>query len=175
MTADALIPAEAAGTRVRHRCLSLAVICAFIHTNRPNPAGRGPDTVETRLFICCARWTAHANVPNVLPHLVQGAFMGQPGYPPGYGQPPQQVDNNMTMSIVSIFLFWPLAIPAIINASKVAPLVQQGDIVGAQAAAAESKRWSKLALIIGIIGWAIGLIGCCLIIVLGSAVSNTTG
>ena len=50
--------------------------------------------------------------------------MGQPGYP---GQPPQQVDNNMTMSIVLIFLFWPLAIPAIINASKVAPLLQQGD------------------------------------------------
>ena len=49
--------------------------------------------------------------------------MGQPGYP---GQPPQQVDNNMTMSIVSIFLFWPLAIPAIINASKVNPLLAAG-------------------------------------------------
>jgi ABC-type sugar transport system permease subunit len=33
--------------------------------------------------------------------------MAQPGQPPA-------VDNNMTMSIVSIFLFWPLAIPAII-------------------------------------------------------------
>ena len=47
------------------------------------------------------------------------------------------VDNNMTMSIVSIFLFWPLAIPAIINASKVNPLLVQGDIAGAEAAAAE--------------------------------------
>jgi len=86
--------------------------------------------------------------------------MGQPGYP--VQQPPQQVDNNMTMSIVSIFLFWPLAIPAIMNASKVAPLVQQGDIAGAQAAAAESKKWSKLALIIGLIGWAVGIV-CCII------------
>ena len=42
--------------------------------------------------------------------------MAQPGQPPA-------VDNNMTMSIVSIFLFWPLAIPAIISASKVNPLL----------------------------------------------------
>ena len=56
------------------------------------------------------------------------------------------VDNNMTMSIVSIFLFWPLAIPAIINASKVNQLLAQGDVAGAQAAATESKKWSRLAL-----------------------------
>ena len=72
---------------------------------------------------------------------------------PGYGSNPQgqypPVDNNMTWSIVSIFLFWPLAIPAIINASKVNPALQIGDYAGAQAAAAESKKWSKLALIVG--------------------------
>jgi interferon-induced transmembrane protein len=74
------------------------------------------------------------------------------------------------MSIVSIFLFWPLAIPAIINASKVNPLLQQGDYAGAQAAAAESRKWSKLALIIGIIGWIVGII-CCVVyfVVLASA------
>lgn len=83
----------------------------------------------------------------------------QPGYPSYQSQPPQ-IDNNMTMSIVSIFLFWPLAIPAIINASKVNPMLRQGDYAGAQAAAAESKKWSKLALIIGLIGWAIGIICC---------------
>jgi hypothetical protein len=95
----------------------------------------------------------------------------QPGY---QGQPPQ-VDNNMTMSIVSIFLFWPLAIPAIMNASKVNPLLQQGDYAGAQAAAAESKKWSKLALIIGLIGWAIGII-CCIIyfVVIAASVGTST-
>jgi hypothetical protein len=92
----------------------------------------------------------------------------QPGYS---GQPPQQVDNNMTMSIVSIFLFWPLAIPAIINASKVNTLVQQGDYAGAQAAAAESKKWSKLALIIGLIGWAVGILCCILYIFIIAAAS----
>lgn len=82
---------------------------------------------------------------------------------PGYSQQPQQppaIDNNMTMSIVAIFLFWPLAIPAIINASKVNPLLQQGDYAGAQTAANESKRWSKLALIVGIC-WYVVVIICC--------------
>ncbi|MBX7265297.1 CD225/dispanin family protein [Micromonospora sp. Llam7] len=92
----------------------------------------------------------------------------QPGYP---SQPPQSVDNNMTMSIVAIFLFWPLAIPAIINASKVNPLLQQGDYAGAQAAAAESKKWSKWALIVGIAWIAIVLV-CC---VGGSLLGAMTG
>jgi len=89
----------------------------------------------------------------------------QPGYPPQ--GPPPQIDNNMTMSIVSIFLFWPLAIPAIINASKVNPLLQQGDYAGAQNAAAESKKWSKLAIIIGICLWAVGVLCCIGTLVLG--------
>jgi hypothetical protein len=96
-------------------------------------------------------------------------FMVQPGYS---GQP-QQVDNNMTMSIVSIFLFWPLAIPAIINASKVNPLLQSGDYNGAVAAATESKKWSKLALIIGLVLWGISIV-CCIgyFIILGSVAAN---
>jgi hypothetical protein len=80
--------------------------------------------------------------------------MAQPGQQPA-------VDNNMTMSIVSIFLFWPLAIPAIISASKVNPLLQQGDIMGAQAAATDSKKWSKLAIIVGIVVYALIILGCC--------------
>ncbi len=95
--------------------------------------------------------------------------MAQPGYS---GQP--QVDNNMTMSIVSIFLFWPLAIPAIISASKVTTLLQQGDVAGAQAAAADSKKWSKLALIIGLVSWGIGLV-CCIgyFFVIAAAATNS--
>ncbi|GAA1735312.1 CD225/dispanin family protein [Luedemannella helvata] len=91
---------------------------------------------------------------------------------PGYSGQPQQIDNNMTMSIVAIFLFWPLAIPAIMNASKVNPLVQQGDIAGAQAAAAESKKWSKLALYVGLGLWAVSIICCILWFVVVAAASN---
>jgi hypothetical protein len=97
--------------------------------------------------------------------------MVQPGYPPPQGQPPA-IDNNMTMSIVSIFLFWPLAIPAIINASKVNPALQVGDYATAQQAAAESKKWSKLALIIGICLWALSLI-CCVIYIALIASANS--
>ena len=100
----------------------------------------------------------------------------QPGYPP-QGQPPQ-IDNNMTMSIVSIFLFWPLAIPALINASKVNTLLQQGDYAGAQAAAAESKKWSKLSLIVGLISYGIAIL-CCVgyfVLIAGSiATSSNNG
>lgn len=88
---------------------------------------------------------------------------------PGYPQQPQ-IDNNMTMSIVAIFLFWPLAIPAIINASKVNPLLQQGDFNGAQTAAAESKKWSKLALWIGGGMWVLSCVcGCAWFFLVASA------
>jgi hypothetical protein len=90
--------------------------------------------------------------------------MVQPGQPG-----PPAIDNNMTMSIVAIFLFWPLAIPAIMSASKVNPLLQQGDFAGAQAAAADSKKWSKLALIIGLVGWGLGILTCCGFFVLAGA------
>src|SRR5690349_9994276 len=85
-------------------------------------------------------WRPPCTLPFVLfRHANSGAHMGYPpqyppqGYPP-QGQP-QPIDNNMTMSIVAIFLFWPLAIPAIINASKVNPALQVGDYAGAQNAA----------------------------------------
>jgi hypothetical protein len=81
----------------------------------------------------------------------------------------------MTMSIVSIFLFWPLAIPAIINASKVNPLLQQGDYAGAQAAAAESKKWSKLALIVGLIWYAVVIVCCVIYFVVIAAAATSTG
>jgi len=92
---------------------------------------------------------------------------------PGYQQQQPPVDNNMTMSIVAIFLFWPLAIPAIMNASKVNPLLQQGDYAGAQAAATESKKWSKWALIVGISWYVIWLI-CCVIGVATGAMTGST-
>jgi hypothetical protein len=84
------------------------------------------------------------------------------------------MDNNMTMSIVAIFLFWPLAIPAIINASKVNPALQAGDVAGAQRALTDSKRWSRLALIIGICAWAVGVLCCIIYFVFIAAAATTT-
>lgn len=94
----------------------------------------------------------------------------QPGYP---GQPPQ-INNNMTMSIVSLFLFWPLAIPALINASKVNTLLQQGDYQGAQNAAEQSRKWSKLAIIIGAVWYVVVIICVVVTVVLSANAANTT-
>jgi hypothetical protein len=81
---------------------------------------------------------------------------------PQYGQPaPAPLNNGMTRAIIAIFLFWPLAIPAIISASKVNDLSARGDVVGAQAAAADSLKWSKLAFIIGGVLWGLTIIACC--------------
>ena len=68
-------------------------------------------------------------------------------------QPP--VKNYMVMSVVAILFFWPLAIPAIINAAKVNPALQQGDYAGAQNASAQAKKWARLAIIIGIVLWVL--------------------
>jgi hypothetical protein len=87
----------------------------------------------------------------------------QPGSP-AQGQPPR-IDNNMRMSVVSTVLFWPLGIPAIINAWRVKVALRRGDYARAQMAAAESRRWSSLALIIGL---GIGLLCCTGGLVLGA-------
>ncbi|WP_432900538.1 CD225/dispanin family protein [Micromonospora matsumotoense] len=92
---------------------------------------------------------------------------------PGYPNPQQPINNNMTPSIVAIFFFWPLAIPAIINASKVNPLLQQGDYAGAEAAARESKKWSKLAFIIGAV-WLVIVLLCCIFGGLMGAIGGNT-
>jgi Interferon-induced transmembrane protein len=92
-------------------------------------------------------------------------------YPP-QGQPP--INNNMTMSIVSIFLFWPLAIPAIIAASKVNPALQTGDFATAQQAATDSKKWSKLALIVGLCWYGVVLLCCVGYFVLFAASATTS-
>jgi hypothetical protein len=87
----------------------------------------------------------------------------QMGYPaaPGGVKP----NNYLAWSIVSIFLFWPLGIPAIINATKVDPAWQMGNAAMAQEHSNKAKMFSMIATIIGaigfviyfIIGWRFGL------------------
>ena len=87
----------------------------------------------------------------------------QMGYPaaPGGVKP----NNYLAWSIVSIFLFWPLGIAAIINATKVDPAWQMGNAAMAQEHSNKAKKFSMIATIIGavgfviyfIIGWRFGL------------------
>lgn len=68
--------------------------------------------------------------------------------------------SGMRLAVVSLFLFWPFSIPAILTASKVDPLWRRGDSAGAAAAAAESRKWSRLAIVTGLVWWG-ALAVCC--------------
>ncbi|MFC4561384.1 CD225/dispanin family protein [Nocardiopsis mangrovi] len=74
-------------------------------------------------------------------------------YHPNNTPPPS---NWMVGAILSIFCFWPLAIPAIIFAAKVNSLWNVGDYQGAEAAAKKAKMFSLIAITLGIIGMIIG-------------------
>jgi Interferon-induced transmembrane protein len=76
--------------------------------------------------------------------------------------PPQlrPAGSPVGLSIVALLFFWPLAIPAFLTASKVEPLRRRGDDAGATAAATEARKWSRLAIIVGLVWYAI-LALCC--------------
>jgi hypothetical protein len=78
---------------------------------------------------------------------------------PGYQHGPR-IATNMTMSVVAIILCPPLAVPALINAARVEPLQDRGDYAGAHQAAAESRRWSRRALLVGVLLWGLSLVCC---------------
>lgn len=88
---------------------------------------------------------------------------GQPpspyGAPPGYGAAPGMKPNNyLVWAIISIFLFWPLAIPAIIQANRVDPMWNSGQYAEAQKASDKAKQYSLLATIIGPCLWVLLII-----------------
>jgi hypothetical protein len=66
----------------------------------------------------------------------------------------------MPWLIACVVLFWPLAIPGIINASRVNALVAAGDHRGAKAASDKAGIWATWATVLGVISWggAIALI-----------------
>jgi hypothetical protein len=71
----------------------------------------------------------------------------------------QPAAPTVIRAIVSFLFFPPLAVPALVYALKANRLLELGDPAGAQTAAAESKKWSKLALIIGTFMW-LALVCC---------------
>lgn len=97
--------------------------------------------------------------PPVYPQQPYNAVPPQPPVapPPAYPQQPQQpaphISNYLAWAIVCIFLCWPLAIPAIVYASKVNNLIAMGDYEGAMNASKNAKTsalslpfWARLPL-----------------------------
>jgi hypothetical protein len=69
-----------------------------------------------------------------------------------------QVRSYLAWSIVCVFLFWPLAIPAIIFASKVKTLVTAGDYQGGVTASRQARMWAIWATGVGAAVWGLS---CC--------------
>jgi hypothetical protein len=75
--------------------------------------------------------------------------------PPAGGSASGTVPNYLVPAIISIFCCWPLAIPAIIFATRVNSSVQAGNMQAAQEASAQAKKFMKLAFIVGGICWVL--------------------
>ena len=107
--------------------------------------------------------TVMDNYNNYQPDYNQG--YDNQGYDPygGYPQQPQQpaphISNYLAWAIVCIFLCWPLAIPAIVYASKVNNLIAMGDYEGAMNASKNAKTFCIIATVLGAIAIVLGIIG----------------
>ena len=58
------------------------------------------------------------------------------------------IKNYMVWSILSVLMFWPTGIPAVLNAIKVNSAKGSGDLALAQDASARAKKWCKISTII---------------------------
>jgi hypothetical protein len=89
----------------------------------------------------------------------------QQGYPQqGYQQPygfPQagrKPSSYLGWAIASIFLFWPVAIPAIYNATKVDSAWQTGQYTEAQIRSESAKMFCTVASGIGAVIWLVWIV-----------------
>lgn len=107
----------------------------------------------------------------------QGAYGPPPGG--GYGQQPPRgprpdIPNYLVQAILAtICCCIPLGIPAIIYASQVNTKLAAGDIAGAQAASANAKKWSLIALVGGVVfGILYAIFNAAILASLGSGASS---
>lgn len=100
-----------------------------------------------------------------------GQYDPQYGQQPPYGQSgaaPAQVNNNLTISIVGLLLFWPVGLIALLSATKVNNLAAQGNVAEAQAEADKAKKFGKIAIIVGACVYALSILACCGLVGLGA-------
>jgi Interferon-induced transmembrane protein len=66
--------------------------------------------------------------------------------------------SHLGWAIVSIVLFWPFAVPAIIFAAQVSSKWAVGDVAGAQASSEKAKNfaiWATIAFVIELVAFAV--------------------
>jgi ABC-type phosphate transport system permease subunit len=81
--------------------------------------------------------------------------MSQNWTPPPAGGASAPIPNYLVPSIIAIVCCWPLAIPAIVFATRVNSAVAAGNTAEAQENSAKAKKFMKLAFIIGSICWVL--------------------
>ncbi len=92
-------------------------------------------------------------------------------YPPGYNQGIMpDVPSYLGWAIATIFAFWPLAIVAIVYATKVGNLLSLGDVRGAQEASRKAKMWCWIAFAVGVAEWIIVIVVIAVLATAGTAV-----
>lgn len=79
---------------------------------------------------------------------------GGGGYQPAGSPPP----NHLVWAIISIFLCWPLAIPAIIFSTQVNSKWAVGDAAGAAESSRKARQFALWATIAGAVYWVLMII-----------------
>jgi Interferon-induced transmembrane protein len=85
--------------------------------------------------------------------------------------PTRSIPNNIGWGIAGLILFWPVGLFALIKAIKVGSLSAAGDTAGAQAASDSAKKLGKIAVIVGVVIYALV---CLFTVVLGALIGTTT-
>lgn len=91
--------------------------------------------------------------------------------PPPPSGSPANVPNYLVLAILSVFCCWPLAIVAIMNATKVNNLAAAGDTAGAMAASAAAKKWAYIGIGVGVAIWVVVILFY--VIVFAAALSSS--
>jgi hypothetical protein len=87
------------------------------------------------------------------------------GYPGGIMP---RIASHMAWAIIMLFFFWPGAIVAIVNASRVNSRLAIGDFYGAQQASHSAKVWCWVSFIVAVVWVAV-------VIVMYAVVWHATG
>ncbi|GAA4216370.1 hypothetical protein GCM10022220_46550 [Actinocatenispora rupis] len=85
--------------------------------------------------------------------------------------PPRAVDSHLAWAIVSIVLFWPLGVPAAVNAVRADRLAASGDQARAVRSAGAARSWARRATVVGIVWWVLSI--ACVPLAVSAAIDPT--
>ena len=119
----------------------------------------GTENADSAAFCqSCGQSLGAATAPEAGPTESGPAQTGQPTYqqtyqPPAPGSVPR-IPSYLGWAIISIFLFWPTGIAAVVYASRVDNLLTLGNVAGAQEASGKAKLFATISTVAFVI-WLI--------------------